>query len=87
MLLVEANVVVQVELNKVKSSFNRHTLVPVVMNSASDVDGRVFQLKLVSRTSKMHVTGHPVYVIVLVPEESSGLIMSGVVDEDGTLYV
>ena len=57
------------------------------MNSVSDVDGRVFQLKLVSRTSKMHVTGHPVYVIVLVPEESIGLIMSGVVDEDGTLYV
>jgi hypothetical protein len=56
------------------------------MNSVSDVDGRVIQLKLVLSISIMHVTGHPVYVIVLVPEASIGLIIKGV-ETDGTLYV
>ena len=81
---MEDNVVVQYEFIRVKSTVNRHTLVLEVTNESWDVLARVFQLFVVSSFSKMHVTGHPVYLMVLVPEESIGLITSGV-EEDGTL--
>jgi hypothetical protein len=81
---VEDNVVVQYVFVRVKLTVNRHTLVLEVTNSSWDVLARVFQLLAVSSFSKMHVTGHPVNLMVLVPEESIGLITSGV-EEDGTL--
>ena len=81
---MEDNVVVQYVLVRVKSTVNRHTLVLEVTKASWGVLARVFQLLVVSSFSKMHVTGHPDYLMVLVPEESIGLITSGV-EEDGTL--
>jgi hypothetical protein len=54
------------------------------MNASVVVLARVFQLLDVSSFSKMHVTGHPAYVMVLVPAEFIGFITSGA-EEDGTL--
>lgn len=81
---MEDKVVVQYESVKVKSTVNLHTLLLEVTNASWDVLARVFQTLLESSFSKMHVTGHPIYLIVLETADSIGLIIRGV-EVDGTL--